>query len=34
MENLKILSMNLGMGFVPIRDKKKKEILREKLEGL
>ena len=32
MENLKILSMNLGMGFVPIRDKKKKEILREKLE--
>ena len=32
MENLKILSMNLGTGFIPIKDKKKKEILREKLE--
>ena len=32
MENLKILSMNLGNGFIPIKDRRKKVILREKLE--
>ena len=32
MENLKILSMNLGRGFIPIKDKRKKEFLREKID--
>ena len=29
MKNLKILSMNLGRGFVPIKDKRKREYLME-----
>ena len=32
MENLKIFSMNLGRGFIPIKDKRKKEFLREKID--
>lgn len=32
MENFKILSMNLGRGFIPIKDKRKKEFLREKID--
>ena len=31
MKNLKILSMNFGRSFIPIKDKKKKEFLRNKL---
>ncbi len=31
MENLKILSMNLGYGFIPIKDRKKKRILKEQI---
>ncbi len=32
MENLRIFSMNLRRGFIPVKDKRKKEFLREKLE--
>lgn len=32
MENLRILDMNLGRRFIPIKDRKKKEILREKIK--
>ena len=32
MKNLKILSMNLGRGFVPIKDKGKREYLMEFLQ--
>ena len=32
MKNLKILSMNLGYGFIPIKDRKKKIILKEQIK--
>ena len=32
MKNLKILSMNLGYGFIPIKDRKKKMILKEQIK--
>ena len=28
MNNLKILSMNLGRGFIPVKDKRKKRIFK------
>ncbi len=33
MKNLKILSMNLGYGFIPIKDRKKKIILKEQIKN-
>lgn len=32
MKHLRILSINLGRGFIPIKDKRKKEFLREKID--